>query len=71
LATSKKIVQIIEKFEDKEKYELNIDLPNIKNISNNKNILIEKNIKSNFFDRLKSSKNLTGTLITKNNHFSF
>ena len=53
--------------QDKEKYELNIDLPNIKNISNNKNILIEKNIKSNFFDRLKSSKNLTGTLITKNN----
>ena len=53
--------------QDEEKYELNIDLPNIKNISKNKNILIEKNFKSNFVDRLKTSKKVSGTLITKNN----
>ena len=42
--------------QDGEKYELNIKLPEIKYISKNKNISVEKNIKSNFIDKLKTSK---------------
>ena len=53
--------------QDKDKYELNVDLPKIKYISKNKNISVEKNIKSNFIDKFKTSKKLKGTLITKNN----
>ena len=53
--------------QDGEKYELNIKLPEFKYISENKTILVEKNIKSNFTDKLKTSKKLSGNLITKNN----
>ena len=41
--------------QDDDKYELNIKLPEIKYISKNKNILVEKNIKSNFIDKLKNA----------------
>ena len=51
--------------QDGENYELNIKIPDIKYISNNKNILVEKNIKSNFIDKLKNSKKISGNLITK------
>ena len=53
--------------QDEEIYELNVSLPDIKNISKNENILIEKNIKSHFLNNDKTSPKISGSLITKKN----
>ena len=57
--------------QDGEIYELNIALPTIKDNSTNENIILKKSFKSNFMKKFKTSTNLKGTLITKNNHKIF
>jgi len=52
--------------QNEEIYELNVLLPKIKDIPETDNILIEKNFKSNLFSEFKTSRKITGILITKN-----